>query len=280
MKDIIPKILHLYWDGKCMSWLQVMTVTTFHDLNPDWTIMVHMPITTSKDSEEYIPAYKGANHFPMLERLEYVHIHRWDMEELGLENVPEIPRSDIFRYYILYTLGGIWSDFDVLWLRSIDYLFNSITQHGVITYPKHESEGFVCYYHTTFGHHSIGVLGSLPRNTFFKHLYDTCMSRLGGTDYKHQQFGADLLNELYPNLETLNRDFPNMIGFPYHTFYPYGIFSLKNLYRNTDLKPLNDGVVCLHWFNGHPLSKEYLNKEFRANCSMTKILSLIKTKSI
>lgn len=276
----LPKILHLYWDMKPMSWLQVCTVTSFHSLNPDWRINVYIPKYFSKDPTRFIPDYKGKNYWAILEGLEYVNIEVVDMDTLGLADVPEIPRSDIFRYHILYTRGGIWSDFDVLWLKDMLYFFKNTTRYGKIEYPKSYSEGFVCMYHTTKGHHNIGILGSTKGNAFYEYLLTKCrqvLQQKKGT-YSHQEFGVDLWNKEFPTLESLTDRFPAMYGVPYQTFYPYSIFNLKNLYRNTDLSPLNTSCVCLHWFNGHPLSKAYVNKEIKGICSMDEILRLTKTK--
>ena len=39
---MIPKKCHLYWDGSPMSWLNLMTVDSFHKYNPDWKITVYL----------------------------------------------------------------------------------------------------------------------------------------------------------------------------------------------------------------------------------------------
>ena len=47
---------------------------------------------------------------------------------------------------------------------------------------------------------------------------------------------------------------------------------MERLYTKTDLSVITEDVMCVHWFNGHKLSKEYVNNNGR-KCSMTEIIS-------
>ena len=93
--------------------------------------------------------------------------------------------------------------------------------------------------------------------------------------YRHLAFSTQLLNEKYPGLGMILTRFPRVLALKYETFYPYSIFNLQQLYQQDDLSPIigNKNVMCIHWFNGHQLSKDYVNGNgFGTRCSMTTVL--------
>lgn len=274
---LIPTILHLYWDGSPMSALQMETVKSFHKVNPTWEIRVYVP-KQGQGKRSFTTEYTGRDYFEMLKLLTYISVIPVDMQQFGINSqLPDILKSDIFRYHILYNVGGVWSDFDVLWLKPFEDIYEKRLVGAVrVT----EMEGFVCMYQTTRGHHSIGVLASTPENPFYKRLLLECskLQRLNRT-LTHQMFGAELWNRVFPNFRILSVQYPAMFATPYKTFYPYGIFDLKRLYEKDDLTVLDDDVMAVHWFNGHRITKAFLNTPERQSeqNSINRILSLIKT---
>jgi hypothetical protein len=94
--------------------------------------------------------------------------------------------------------------------------------------------------------------------------------------FSHEVFGGTLLNTHYPTLESI--PFEGVIGVKFETYYPYNIHppiqTIQDLYEKNDINCLyNKNVMCLHWYNGHPLSKNYVNNGgFNTNCSMTTLL--------
>jgi len=95
----------------------------------------------------------------------------------------------------------------------------------------------------------------------------------------HQAFGTNILDVLFPTLEEMQKTYPDVVGFPYKTFYPYSIFELEQLYTMKKLENIDEEVVAVHWFNGHRLSKDYINnmgESIRRNCTMSKLMYLIK----
>lgn len=278
MKNI-PKILHLYWDGSPMSELQMLTVVTFHKVNPDWKIIVHTPLQGKGTKQKFIPEYTGLDYFPRLKELSYLTIVKEDIEDYCTISLPDILRSDILRYQVLYDTGGVWSDFDVLWLKSFEdfWKVSAVWNSNVST----EMSGFVCLHKTIEGHHSIGVLASVPGNEFYSDLIKECTEiQRTCKNLQHQTFGADMLNRLFPKLKDITSKYPGMVGVPYKTFYPYSIFNLAQLYQKDDLTVLEEDVLAVHWFNGHRLAKQYVNNKNRheQKNSINRILSLIKTE--
>jgi hypothetical protein len=94
--------------------------------------------------------------------------------------------------------------------------------------------------------------------------------------FSHEVFGGILLNQNYPTLESI--PYKKTIGARFETYYPFDIHppksTIQNLYYYNDVSCLNNNnVMCLHWYNGHGMSKEYINNNgFERDCSMTTIL--------
>ncbi len=270
----IPKELHLYWDGSNMSKLQTLTVESFHRLNPDWGINIYMPYKryTGDMRFDFIPNYIGPDYFHMISNQDYVNVFTIDLNDYGIQqNLPDILRSDIFRYHVLYHVGGVWSDFDVLWLRPMDH-FHNIEYYG--NTPLNKVDAVVSFYNGTYGGHSIGIMIHSKGDPYVQSLI-----RLVGEvkpPFSHEVFGGGLLNNYYSSLESI--PYKNVIGVKFETYYPFNIHppspTIQNLYESNNIHCLqNNNVMCLHWYNGHGLSKDYINNNgFERDCSMTTIL--------
>ncbi len=274
MKNI-PKKLHMYWDKGPMSKLQVFTVETFHRLNPDWEITVYVPQQIYTKPEKYIPDYTGVDFFDLLSKMSYVNIVSIDMNAYGIScDLHNILRSDILRYHLLYTEGGIWSDFDVIWFKPLDHLSSIIGDSNfmsVICTLENRPKAPML--------HNISILISAPKQKLYKDLIDKCsfiQANLKGRSPNHQEFGTCMWNNMFSNSTAITKNYPGVVNVDYSTYFPYPIYQMKRLYKQVDLSVINDQVMCEHWFNGHVLSKEYVNLDLfnnpKHNCSMTEIL--------
>lgn len=271
--DRIPKELHLYWDGSPMSHLQALTTVSFHDLNPSWKINVYVPKQSYHGKAKYIPTYHGENFFNLVRDAPYVNLHEIDLDDYNINNdLHNILRSDIFRYHILYKVGGVWSDFDVLWLKPMEH-FHNIDYYGDT--PIKDVNTVVSCIYGTHGGHSIGILIHCKEDPYMLHMKTLCEEVK--PPYTHEVFGADLINKVYPTLASFGK-LENVIGTKFETYYPYNIHppkaTISKLYHANDLSPLdNNNVMCLHWYNGHVLSKKYVNNRgYQTTCSMTTLL--------
>jgi len=270
--DLIPKELHLYWDESNMSKLQMFTITTFHKHNPDWKINVYISKQDYKGKAKYIPDYTGPDYFQAVKKMDYVNITTVDLDDYGIAHeLHGILRSDIFRYHILYTIGGVWSDFDVIWLKPMEH-FNNIAYYG--TAPIREANAIVSFMAGTHGGHSIGIMIHAKGDPYALSLIEATTKVK--PPYKHEKFGGDMLNTYYPTLDSLSKH-GNVIGARFETYYPYNIHppnvTIQKLYRGVDLSCINNNVMCVHWYNGRKESKQYVNTNgFTRNCSMTTIL--------
>lgn len=266
-----------------MSKLQVFTVETFHKLNPDWEIFVYVPDQAYSGSDRYVPDYTGKDYFYMIENMEYVTIIPIHIEDYIINtDIHDILRSDIFRYHILFKYGGMWSDFDVIWIKPMSHL-NNVLHIGKVFIS--DMGAHVTYRNTTEGHHNIGILLTSPEHDMYKNIIDIAtdiqvnpsnypnLYDLKNKKYYHQSFGVSLWSTIYPDLKYVINKYNDVVGLYYETFAPYPINNIELLYNTIDLSVLNDNVIGIHWFNGHALSKDYVNNnKFGNNSSMTEIL--------
>jgi hypothetical protein len=276
--DRIPKKLHMYWDKSPMSKLQVFTIETFHRLNPEWEVFVYTPLQNYTRNAHYIPDYTGKDYFQSVVEMDYVKMVEIDIHKYGIDSdLHNILRSDIFRYHILYECGGMWADFDVVWLKPISHM-NNINCVGNI--PIKEMGATACLLNMTHGHHNIGVLFSVPQHALYKALIAKSIEiqnrHVDRDKYDHQAFGVWMWGQLYATLQDVISTHPDVVGIPYNTFAPYSIFNMGQLYYQNDVSPLNDNnVIGLHWFNGHVYSKQYINNRLFDKgyvCSLTTVL--------
>jgi hypothetical protein len=270
----IPKELHLYWDGSDMSRLQAITVESFHKLNPDWNINIYMP-QRKYDGDmkfNFIPDYLGPDYFHTIKDQDYVNVTTINLDDYNIrQDIHDILRSDIFRYHILYNVGGVWSDFDVIWLKPMEHFYN-IEYYG--STPIEDVSAIVSYHLGTYGGHSIGIMIHSKGDPYVGSLIQ--LSKEVNPPFSHEVFGGVLLNQNYPTLESI--PYKKTIGARFETYYPFDIHppksTIQNLYYYNDVSCLNNNnVMCLHWYNGHGMSKEYINNNgFERDCSMTTIL--------
>lgn len=269
----IPKILHMYWDKSPLSWLQAITPISFNRHNPDWTINIYIPRQDYNGGPRYIPNYIGKDYFPVIkQQVPSANIIEFDLNDFNISSeLHGILRSDILRYHLLYNQGGVWSDFDIIWLRPMEY-FREIEYLGSISVD--EITAVVSLIKETAGGHSIGVLIHSQYDEYAKSLID--LTKQVRPPYGHEVFGSLMISARYPTLESMSH-FKGLVGVKHETYYPYNIHppnpTLDKLYLANDLRFITKNTICLHWYNGKELSKEYINNNgFKRSCSMTSIL--------
>lgn len=269
MKNI-PKTCYLYWNDKPMSLLHVLTVVSFQRLNPDWLIVINL-VTNAKeevDNSNINPKYRdytGKDYFYMLRDIPNVQIRESYLDPKN--KIHSILVSDIWRREILFERGGVYSDFDVIWLKPMSEFVNI----DCIGDPS-DFDCTVSYYNQTYGFHNVSNIVAEEGSPFLGSLIDITKSI--HPPYGDQSFGTDMLNNNYPSWEYIKNRFPRTIALKYETFYPYSTFNLRQLFSDDTLTPIQSkNVMCVHWFNGNEWAKEYINQEaYDRPCSMTSIL--------
>ena len=123
----VPKILHVYWGGNPLNYLRFMTVKTFMKNNPDWEIRFYYPLQPNSNvtwgTGENKVFREHKDYLPELMNLPITKIPV-DFTKYGFDNnMPEVHKSDFIRLEQLSTVGGIWSDMDILYFNSMESLY-------------------------------------------------------------------------------------------------------------------------------------------------------------
>jgi hypothetical protein len=243
----IPKIMHFYWDKSKLSYLQYMTIVSFNKFNPDWQIILHEPKKpfygdiTWKTGEQELK-YDGYNWYYDLKNLKYINFNEVDFEKIGFTNeIPEVYKSDFLRWYLLSTDGGGWSDMDILYLKSLDFLNIG------------DSDTVICLRKNI---HIIGFFLSIPNNIYFKKIVNLIDVNFDRT--KYQSIGSTLLNQLYP--KGFDKNLPNKMKIIDSTcFYPFSDTEIDKIFSGINLKNLSEDTIGIHWYNGSNISKQFNN---------------------
>jgi len=222
-----------------LSFLRLLTLKTFKICNPEYKITLIRPykICTQEEwlSGEQGGYYTGPDYLEeALTLADDVII--FDMRDIGFCNhsLSEVHKSDILRNYFLFTFGGIWSDFDIVFFKPL---------------PKElENVDFVC--RTAKGLFSIGFIGGKEGSQFFRDYFEL-QKGVPKFDTSYQKYGTYLLNgkPLPKDVIRISMDLVYCIN----STYVYRIFD------GTD-EPLTNITIGLHWYGGNPYTRNWENE--------------------
>ena len=269
-----PKLLHLYWDGSKMSYLNYLTIVSFNEYHKNWKIIVHMPTDRNteiiwKTSEQKL-IYNETCYFDKVKKVSNVIIKYINLNEIGFRNdAPEVIKSDYFRYYILQKHGGVWTDFDIIFTGSIEEKMN-FAEDTVIFRCVDPVYGGVYY--------PIGLLIAKPNNKFFNFLMNEAKIRYSPNDY--QSIGAEMLKSLFLNTadDILSKNLGTIKICNHEYYLPWPWNQLEEFLVKKD-NILPDKNVGIHWFNGATQSKQFaidLDRrlhDFNITCYLDKFIS-------
>lgn len=268
----IPKRMFFYWGGTKLSWMRYMSIYSFIKFNPDWEIILYVsePISheISKRKREKDQDYINYNGDDYLCRLtdSTIKIQKAEFPESiehKLKSSSPIHRSDLFRYYVLYNKGGFYCDTDVIFFRSMDNFYNKIISNNYDT--------IIHEYHTKeYGWMStIGFLGSVANNQFFKDLFDLGLNYYNENSY--QSIGSMLIYRLFNENKLHNGEklegkyylnYPNLkvYNIPTSLIYQFDYTQINNCFKNSYNSTHFDAeAIGYHWYGGHPTSQQYNN---------------------
>lgn len=250
----IPKIAHFYW-GKnaAMSFIQYLTIKTFKTHNPDWEVRLSIPKFPSLTTATWTSGeQQGVNlEFDFFYKVEKIvdTINKIDFDVLGFSNnVSEIHKSDFIRLHLLATEGGLWSDMDIFYLEPM----------ASLKLPKNINLGVVYQDHNSIIYHLIGFMLASKSNEYYKHLLDNSLMYYKQDEY--QSIGANLINNLLPTIKSIEKNFPNLnvCNLNMEIVYTYNHFNLDNLITENEMNLITNNTIGIHWFNGNPKVKNYI----------------------
>lgn len=254
----IPKTAHFYWGNNTISFLRYLTVISFRKFNPDWQIKLYYPQVRYQgentwNTPEHINKFTGENYFDKLFALDIEKIEI-DFSQFGIDiNIPESFKADFLRWQLLAAEGGLWSDFDIIYFKSMDNLyFNNEANKEIDT--------FVCINpYRVYYRHLIGFLLSSPNNDFYKYIYNQSYLRLNLKSY--QSIGSLILNDRFQTIQSIKNMFShmNIANINTDAVYPLNELNITSIYNSNDLSCLTDYTTGIHWYAGHPDAGQWEN---------------------
>jgi hypothetical protein len=250
----IPKVAHFYWGGGPLSYLRFLSVQSFKKQNPDWQVKVHQPVTNSQAPSNWINNIKQ-DFRDQINTLD-VAIVEHDFDRYGFSNqAHEVHKSDFLRWRLLATEGGLWSDIDIFYIKSMQCLEENNLQHANIDValcplsPPHK--------------HTVGFMLASKDNNFYRSISEVAMANYNPDIY--QCMGSDLINGQFENFESFGQQFPNnqFVFLNKKSVYVITSKTIDQFYQPIDSssnKKFNSSqVIGYHWFGGHSQSQEFEN---------------------
>jgi len=247
----IPKICSFYWGNKTLPYLRMMSMVSFHKLNPDWEIRLYVPmnhyegsITWKTGEQDY--KINTPDYFDyMRKNYPEIKIKPFDFKSVNIPvDIPENFKSDFIRWFLLWKLGGLWSDNDIIYIKPM----TAFNKNQIKYYNK---SLWLCFNN---GYHSCGFLMSAPENVFFKNLFDYAKANFKIHEY--QSAGPDLFAKFnFNNIKVLESYRYENIDMD--IVYPYDSLNIEKIFNECNSIPENS--IGLHWYAGHKLAEKYIN---------------------
>lgn len=239
------KKISFYWESNSMSWLRFLTIYSFRKYNPDWDIYVYLSnnaiknkLWGSKEIQDFF-GYKGKNYFNQLRDLNVSFRYFSQKDSKGAEISPS-QKSNFFKWNLLATEGGFYADMDILFLRSINDIYEKTKQYDMgITYTSH---------------YSIGFMFSNGNNSFFKKVYEECCKSFARERY--QGAGVVILNNNWKTLHCIEKLNQKVYNIPTDLLYKYNSEKVEKIHEKDSKLSLNESCIGLHWYAGHELSQK------------------------
>lgn len=250
----IPKIMHCYWGtSRPLSCLRYLTVLSFVHNNPDWKVKVWYPKDSKRIEKSWSARelettyeYKGKDWFLKLKDIDNVETCEYDFKGSSVENSHDVFKSDFIRWTLLAEQGGLWSDFDIVYTKSINNLLENTFER------TSKASAYLCSYTPKRGITglAVGFMMCEPGNPIFKEAQK--ISKRDFNDWTNfQMLGKRLLSHALHL--TPERFHMNAIDLDESCVYPIMYDRLLNINEGN---AWNSSVGC-HWYGGSQIMGKY-----------------------
>ena len=149
--------------------MNYLTILSFKKYHKDWKIHIYYTSAQSNsgeanwktpeqklklndDVEDYWDRLKEDRSLNLICVDEFI-------RSLNLSHLNIVQQSDILRIYILYTYGGVYSDFDIIYIRNIEPYFIPHQQSNILFFGI-EPNGYIYF--------PVGFFITMPRQESYK----------------------------------------------------------------------------------------------------------------
>jgi hypothetical protein len=260
----IPDILFTYWEGKSFSQLHYLTILSLHKNNPTKQITVY---TSKKENNSFIQWNSGEHSVDINNKIDFrtilnisdkITIKEIDFnEEYNINNnLSCVYKADIIRIIKSYEHGGIWFDFDILFIKEIPERFYN-----------NDADIIICYY----GVIATGLVCCKPGISILKNMVNSIFDILKGSPNLYQQFGPDLWTYWLKHMPHNN----NIVYFEKIELYPYYASLLDSIYHTNEMI-IPEETWAIHWYNGAQNTKVFINNLDMNNLTNSTFCNCIK----
>lgn len=251
--EVIPRVAHFYWGQDDLPFLRFLTLWSFANLNPDWTLVLHEPETfTDLERTWETPEHRGTgrsvrNYRPFLSAIHNLSVVRHSDRRFP-EGLSHVHRSDLLRWELLATEGGVWSDMDIAWGKPLEQVPDVAT-----------SRAFVCFWPQAGAwSHSIGFLGSEPGAHPYAEAWALAREHVTALAGRHYQtLGSQLMMRVCPIDRPLPEGTTNLSR---HVVYPYTWVSIREWIASAKQVSFRPETVGVHWYAGDPVATHYVRE--------------------
>jgi len=245
----VPKIAHFYWGGGKLLYMRYLSIVSFMKFNPEWKVVFWYPKEPFKGRSWYTDMYPPKikeelckDYFPEVLKLDVIK-SPVDFTALGArKNMAEVHKNDYIRVHALNLYGGLWSDMDIIYFRSVNAL--------KVNKPENrDKKVFVCI--TDYGH-STGFNMAAPESEFFIFLSDNLNNEYLPSAY--QCWGPDMWNKYFKTLESI----PGGCEIGMEAVYAHNAHQVKELFGNSPR--FTENSIGCHWYGGNTLWPDFWNK--------------------
>ena len=173
-----------------------------------------------------------------------------DFREIGFYNeAAAVHKSDFIRWFLLSTVGGLWADMDILFIKSMnDLYFNTEDNRSINT---------VYCIEPNKGYHSIGFLMGSKNNGYFRTIHKHSISAYKREAY--QSIGSELCDKLFHTIQSTFIDGVVPHNLNMEAVYAYNGHHVKEIFNFPSPMKLTRKSIGIHWYAGHQKAGEYLN---------------------
>lgn len=229
----MPKIAHFFWHQESMPFLHYATLDTFKRWNPDWEIRFYY------SGQQGNASWQTNEHKYRITKSEY----KWPAAiKVDLPKIHPVQQSDWLRWQLLSTVGGLWSDMDIIYFNPVPA---EILKYDATIYKDK-------YY-------LIHFLYAKPNNPMFAWIFDQAQ-KANKTTY--QGLGSQLFNRRF-NINGW-KDL-RIFNTPMSWTCNLNDLEVDILMKGDSDKWQTPDAIAQHWYAGNNLSALAINNITQEN---------------
>lgn len=248
--SVVPKLFFTFWQGSNFSLLHYYTIVSLYKYNPDVKVIVY---TSTSNKEKVVDWNTGEHSVEITNKVPFesiasintnLSIINVDFTTYGIDNdISVVFKADFIRIAKLYEHGGVWFDFDVLFIKPFpEELFQTPID---------------VYFFTYLGTIPTGLLLASPKTDILHTLFKYASNQINES-YGYQKIGPTLWCNVFHMYKHLLK---NSKLLPTELAYPYTCDEIDELLKpTTDYKTKLQNTMCIHWFNGSYKLKNFINQ--------------------